>query len=70
MHIVWLNKINTLRNPIHQTNWYIPNTIIQAFLVAVLSRDVLQLYIFKIILIPYFSQKKMHSFLEKESALL
>lgn len=68
INVLWLNKISTLRYPTDQTNWYIPITIIQAFLVTVLSIDVTQLYIFKIILIPsYFSQKKIkrHSLLER-----
>lgn len=59
-----------------QTNWYIHKNKIQAFLLAMLGIDAMQLYLFKIILSPSFSQekkkknKRMHVVLEKEPTLL
>lgn len=41
-----------------QTNWYIHKNKIQAFLLAMLGIDAMQLYLFKIILSPSFSQEK------------
>lgn len=55
MYTAWLNKTNIPRDPIYQTNWYIHNKI-WAFMVAMVSIVVMQVYLFKIILIPSFSR--------------